>query len=119
VDLVLVAVVFEGPHNPPPIAGCLVWFWFIAPQIPAVAFSFSKSFIDLAGAVFVFGLFAVGVVPRERFHKSSKFAEVAGLAGVGEVVVVALAGPETRLGERTPPCCNGGEVEGITEVLIL
>jgi len=114
VALVLVAVVLEGPHNPPPIVGCLFWFWFIAPQIPAVDFSFSKSFIDLAGAVFVFGLFAVDVVPRERFHKSSKFAEVAGLAGLCEVA--GLAGPEVR---RVPPCCDGGGVEDITEVLIL
>ena len=90
----LVAEVFEGPHNPPPIVGCLARFWFVAPQIPAAAFSFSKSFIDFAGAVFVFDLFAVDVVPRERFHKSSKFAEVVGLAGVWEVVV-GLAGPET------------------------
>lgn len=52
------------------------------------------------------GLFAVDVVPRERFHKSSKFAEV-GLAGVGEVVA-----------ERTPPCCRGGEEDKI-EVLML
>ena len=89
----MVAVVFEGPHNPPPIVGCLAWFWFVAPQIPAVAFSFSKSFIDLAGPVLAFDLFAVDVVPRERFHKSSKFAEVAGFAGVLEVVV-GLAGPE-------------------------
>ena len=113
----LVAVVFEGPHNPPPIVGCLVWFWFIAPQIPADAFSFSRSFIDLAGAVFVFDLVAVDVAPRERFHKSSKFAEVAGLTGVGEEVV-GFASPEPRPGESTPPCCNGG-VGDITEVLIL
>jgi hypothetical protein len=93
VALVFVVLVLEGLHNPPPIAGCLAWFWFVAPQIPAVAFSFSKSFIDLAGAVFVFDLFAVDVVPRERFHKSSKFAEVAGLAGVWDVVV-GLASPE-------------------------
>lgn len=90
----LVVAVFEGPHNPPLIVDCLVWFWPIAPQIPAVAFSFSKSFIDLAGAVFVFDLFAVDVAPRERFHKSSKFAELAGLAGVGEGVV-GLVGLET------------------------
>lgn len=92
--LVLVVVVFGGPHNPPPIVGCLALFWFVAPQIPAVAFSFSRSFIDLAGTVLVFDLFAVDVVPRERFHKSSKFAEVAGLVG-GWEVVVGLADPET------------------------
>jgi len=84
------------------------------PQIPAADFSFSKSFIDLAGAVFVLGLFAVDVPPRERFHKSSKFAEAVGLAGAGEVVV-DLAGP----GERTPPCCNGGETGDMMEVLML
>lgn len=88
----LFAVVLEGPHNPPPIAGCLAWFWFVTPQIPAAAFSFSRSFIDLAGAVTVFGLFTVGVVPRERFHKSSKLPEEAGLAGVGEVVDFAVPG---------------------------
>ena len=109
----LVTVVFEGPHNPPPIVGCLAWFWFVAPQIPAVAFSFSKSFIDLAGAVFVFDLFVVGVVPRERFHRSSKFADVACLAGVG-VVVVGLTDPEARPGERMP-----GEVGDMIEVLML
>ena len=103
----LFVVVLEGPHNPPPIVGCLTWFWFIVPQIPAVAFSFSRSFIDLAGAVIVFGFFAVDVPPRERFHKSSKFAEVAGLAGVGEVVGFVV--PETR----------PGEVGDMIEVLIL
>jgi len=109
----LVAVVLEGPHNPPNV-GCLLWFWFIAPQIPADAFSFSRSFIDLAGAGFVFDLFAVDVVPRERFHKSSKFAEVAGLAGAGEVVV-DLVEPETRV----PPCCIGGGVGDMVEALML
>ena len=109
--LVLVAVVLEGPHNPPPIVGCLLWFWFVAPQIPAADFSFSKSFIDLAGTVFVFDLFAVDVPPRERFHKSSKFA--VGFAGVW--VVAGLAGP----GEGMPPRCNGGGVGDIMEVLIL
>ena len=112
----MVAVVLGGPHIPPPIVGCLLWFWFIAPQIPAADFSFSKSFIDLAGTGFAFDLFAVDVPPRERFHKSSKFA--AGLAGVCEVVV-GLAGPEARPGERMPPCCNGGEAGDMTEVLIL
>jgi hypothetical protein len=97
---VLVVVVLEGPHNPPPIAGCLLWFWFMAPQMPAFDFSFSKSFIDLAGVVFVLGLLVAAVPPRERFHKSSKFADVAGLAGVG---VVDLAGPDPKL-----PCRNGG-----------
>lgn len=87
-----VVVVFEGPHNPPPIVGCLAWFEFVAPQIPAADFSFSRSFIDLAGVVAIFDLFAVDVAPRERFHKSSKFAEAAGLAGA--VVVVGFAGPE-------------------------
>lgn len=116
-EFVLVAVVFEGPHNPPPIAGCLIWFWFVAPQIPAAVFSFSRSFIDLAGTLFVFDLFAVDVVPRERFHKSSKFAEVAGLAGVWEVE--GLAGPEARPWERVPPRCNGGEVRDMMEVLML
>jgi hypothetical protein len=106
-------MVLEGPHSPPPIVGCLAWFWFIAPQIPAADFSFSRSFIDLAGAVFLFGFFAVDVVPRERFHKSSKFAEVAGFAGVGEVVGFELPGP----GERMPPCCR--EVGDMIEVLIL
>lgn len=91
-ELVFVVVVVEDPHNPPPIVGCLDWVWFIAPQIPAADFSFSRSFIDLAGAVFVFGLFAVDVPPRERFHRSSKFAEAAGLAGA--VVVVGFVGPE-------------------------
>jgi hypothetical protein len=51
----------------------------------------------LAGAVFVFGFFAVDEVPRERFHKSSKFAEVAGLAGFVEVV--GFVAPGTRPGE--------------------
>lgn len=110
----MLVVVLEGPHNPPPIAGCRLWFWFVVAQIPAADFSFSKSFIDLAGAVFVFGLFAVDVVPRERFHRSSKFAEVAGLPGVWEVV--GLTGPEAR---RVLPCCNGGEEGDMMEVLIL
>ena len=109
----MVVFALEGPHSPPPIVGCLVLFWFVAPQIPAADFSFSKSFIDLAGTVFVFDLFAVDVAPRERFHKSSKFA--VGLAGV----VVDLAGPEARPWERMPPCCNGGEAGDMMEVLIL
>jgi len=104
------ALVLEGPHNPPPIVGCLAWFWFKAPQIPAAAFSFSRSFIDLAGAGIVLGFFVVDDVPRERFHRSSKFAEVAGLTEVCK--------PETRPGEIIPPCC-GGEVADMMEVLIL
>lgn len=111
----MVAAVLEGPHNPPPIVGCLLWFWFVAAQIPAADFSFSKSFIDLAGTVFVFDLFAVDVPPRERFHRSSKFADVAGLAGVCEVVA-GLASPGAR---RLPPCCNGGGVGDMTEALML
>ena len=75
--------------------------------MPAAAFSFSRSFIDLAGAVFVLGFFAMDEVPRERFHKSSKFAEEAGLAGVGEFVCFV-----------TPPCCRE-EVGDMIEVLIL
>jgi len=110
----LFAVLLEGPHNPPPIVGCLAWLWFVTPQIPAAIFSFSRSFIDLAGAVFVSGLFVVGVVPRDRLHKSSKFAEVACLAGVGEVVV-----PGTKPGVRTPPRWRGEEVTDIIEALIL
>lgn len=105
----------EGPHSPPPIVGCLTWFWVVVPQIPAVVFSFSRSFIDLAGAVFVFCFFAVDVAPRERFHKSSKFADVAGLVGVDEVVGFVL--PEPRLGEWMPPCVR--EVGDMIEVLIL
>ena len=92
----LFAVVLDGPHNPPPMVGGLAWFWFVAPQIPAAAFSFSRSFIDFAGVGLVFGLFAVDDAPSERFHKSSKFAEVAGLAGVCEVVV-GLTWPEAWL----------------------
>lgn len=101
---VLFMVASEGPHSPPPIVGCLDWFWFNPPQIPAAAFSFSKSFIDLAGTGFVFGFFTVDDVPRERFHKSSKFADV-GLAGDCEVVI-GLARPEDKPGERIPPCCG-------------
>ena len=108
------ALVLEAPHNPPPIVGCLLWFWVVAAQIPAADFSFSKSFIVLAGPVFVVDLFAVDVAPRERFHRSSKFAEVAGLAGV--LAVVELTVPGVR---RPPPCCNGGGVGDMTEVLIL
>jgi len=116
--VVFVLAAVEGPHNPPPIVGCLLWFWLGAPQIPAADFSFSRSFIDLAGALLVLSLFAVDVVPRERFHKSSKFAEVAGLVGVCEVVA-GLTGPEPRPGERMPPGCSGGEVGDMMEVLIL
>ena len=108
------ALVLEAPHTPP-IIGCLLWFWFVAAQIPAADFSFSKSFIDLAGVVFVLDLFAVDVAPRERFHRSSKFAEVAGLAGVWDVVF-GLTVPGVR---RPPPCCNGGEAGDMTEVLML
>jgi len=111
---VVFALVLEAPHNPPPIVGCLPWFWFVAAQIPAADFSFSKSFIDLAGAVFVLDLFAVEVPPRERFHRSSKFAEVAGLAGVLDVAV-GLTAPGVR---RPPPCCNE-EAGDMMEALML
>ena len=55
----------------------------------------------------MFGLFAEDDVPRERFHKSSKFADVAGLPGAFEVVVGLLPG------------CSGGDAGDMMEVLIL
>lgn len=54
----------------------------------------------------MFGLFAEDDVPRERFHKSSKFADVAGLPGAFEVVGLL-------------PGCSGGDAGDMMEVLIL
>jgi hypothetical protein len=94
----------ELPPNPIPMVGgfpCCTE----EPQIPAEAFSFSKSFIDLADAVAAAVDF-VDEVPSDMLQRSSKLPplDLAGVAGVDLIdpgdVTFDLGGGD--VGEMTP-----------------
>ena len=94
--------VVEAPPNAPkaPAPAPDADLAFAAPQMPACAFSLSRSLIDFAPAAGVPGLLVDAVPPSDIDHKSSKFALAAGFGVplvVGGDVVFARAGWEGKM----------------------